>query len=297
MTQIDNGWGADQARAMTNWHRGSARYFQRIRAGAVERELARRLPLEEIKQTETERLGALRVPAADGGAGASLRNCSNLLIELSEADSNLTQGLRGHFGFAEDVVNSTDQARRIFGSRASWRGDIVGNAWSEVGEAKSTAFSTRVTPHGETLRLNGEKYYTTGSFYADWIDVGSTDEDGESVGATVARDAPGVLVRGRLGFSPRLVGIGRAASTDVARLVRSGDAPTPTPTVRDLLRTRRSADCRPGARAVYGAGAIVLRAADAVQRAFDTTEPVTLMQKTTLSRSPSWRCRIADRGV
>jgi alkylation response protein AidB-like acyl-CoA dehydrogenase len=161
MTQIDRGWGADPSQRYDELASRFRPLFQRIRAGAVECELARRLPLEELKQLKQSGFGALRVPAADGGAGASLRELFDLLIELSEADSNLTQGLRGHFGFTEDVVNSTDQARRDLWFPRLVRGDIVGNAWSEVGEASSTAFSTRVTRHGGTLRLNGEKYYTT----------------------------------------------------------------------------------------------------------------------------------------
>ena len=151
--------------------------------------------------------------------------------------------------------------RKPRGGLRSWSiFTIAGNAWPEIGEAKSTAFSTKVTRHGDTFRLNGEKCYTTGSFYADCIDVGSSDEYGEGVGATVARHAPGVsvvddwdgfgqilTVSGTATFcdvpvEPRhlvrdearpkyfpafsqlvhlatLVGIGRAAIGDVARLV------------------------------------------------------------------------------
>ena len=176
MTQIDSGWGANPSQRYDELAARFRPLFQRIRTGAVERELARRLPIEEIKQLKQSGFGALRVTAANGGAGASLPELANLLIELSEADSNLTQGLRGHFGFVEDVVNTTDQARRDLWFPRLAAGDIVGNAWSEIGAASITAFSTRVTRQGQTLRLNGEKYYTTGSYYADWIDVGSTDE-------------------------------------------------------------------------------------------------------------------------
>ncbi|HEY4044066.1 MAG TPA: acyl-CoA dehydrogenase family protein [Rhodopila sp.] len=311
MTQIDGGWGADPSQRYNELASRFRPLLQRIRAGAVERELVRRLPLEEIRQLKQSGFGALRVPEAAGGAGASLPELINLLIELSEADSNLTQGLRGHFGFTEDIVNSTDQARRDLWFPRLVRGDIVGNAWSEIGEAKSTAFSTTITRHGEALRLNGEKYYTTGSFYADWIDVGSTNEDDEGVGGTVARDAPGVqvvddwdgfgqiltvsgtatfrdvpvkpehLVRdeARPKYYPAffqlvhlatLAGIGRAASADVARLVAerrrtythaNGPRPAQDPQVLQIVGRVRGA--------VYGAGSIVLRAADAVQRAFD----------------------------
>jgi alkylation response protein AidB-like acyl-CoA dehydrogenase len=311
MTQIDNGWGANPTQRYDELASRFRPLFRQIRAGAVERELGRQLPLEEIKQLKQSGFGAVRVPEADGGAGASLPELFNLLIELSEADSNITQGLRGHFGFVEDIVYSTDQARRDLWIPRLVRGDIAGNAWSEVGEAKNTGFSTRVTRRGEGLRLNGEKYYTTGSFYADWIDVGSADEDGEGVGATVARDAPGVLVvddwdgfgqiltvsgtatfrdvpvepghlvrdEARPKYFPAffqlvhlatLTGIGRAASVDVARLVAerrrtythaNGPLAAHDPQVLQIVGRVRGA--------VYGAGAITLRAAEAVQRAFD----------------------------
>jgi alkylation response protein AidB-like acyl-CoA dehydrogenase len=311
MKQIDSGWGANPSQRYEELASRFRPLFQRIRAGAVERELARRLPLQEIKQLKQSGFGALRVPATYGGSGATLPELFNLLIELSEADSNLTQGLRGHFGFTEDIANSTDQTRRDLWFPRIARGDIVGNAWSEVGEAQSKAFSTTVTRHGGTLRLNGEKYYTTGSFYADWIDVGSADENGEGVGAAVARDAPGVqvvddwdgfgqiltvsgtatfrdalvepshLVRdeARPKYFPAffqmvhlatLVGIGRAASTDVARLVGErrrtythANSPRPAQDAQVLQIVGRVRG------AVYGAGAITLHAAEAVQRAFD----------------------------
>ncbi len=296
--------------------------------------MARKLPLEEIRQLKQIGFGALRVPAADGGAGANLQELFNLLIELSEADSNLTQGLRGHFGFVEDVVNSADQVRQGLWFPRLVRGDIVGNAWSEIGEARSTGFSTRVTRHDETLRLNGEKYYTTGSFYADWIDVGSTDENGDGVGATVARDAPGVLVvddwdgfgqiltvsgtatfrdvpvepghlvrdEARPTYYPAffqlvhlatLVGIGRAASTDVARLVAerrrsythaNGPRSAQDPQVLQIVG--------PGCAARFMARGRLCCAPRRRSNARSTRDaPVDRKQRTTPSRSLNWRSR------
>src|SRR3954467_8619480 len=87
VTQIDQGWDGDPSRRYDELSSRFRPLFQRIRCGAVERELARRLPLEEIKQLKQIGFGALRVPAAVGGAGASLPELFNLLIELSEADS------------------------------------------------------------------------------------------------------------------------------------------------------------------------------------------------------------------
>jgi alkylation response protein AidB-like acyl-CoA dehydrogenase len=163
------------------------------------------------------RFGAVRLPREHGGFGATFPEFVNLLIELSEADSNLTQGLRGHFGFAEDILNSTSQERRALWLPRLARGDLVGNAWTEIGDAKVGGFSTRVTGRGASRRLNGAKYYTTGSFYADWIDVSATDDDGNGVGAIVARDAAGVLVVDDWdGFGQTQTASGTATFTDVS---------------------------------------------------------------------------------
>ncbi len=311
MSQTEQGWGADPS---PHYDALAARFrpvFQRIREGAVQRELERKLPLDPIQWLKQVRFGALRIPAAHGGHGASLPDLVNLLIELSAADSNLTQGLRGHFGFTEDIVNSRSPERRALWLPRLAGGDFVGNAWTEIGEASVAGFSTRVTRDGAGWRLNGAKYYTTGSYYADWIDVGAADEDGNGVGATVARDAPGVLVvddwdgfgqtltvsgsatftdvpvapghlvadEGRPKYFPAffqivhlatLAGIARAAATDAAALVAArrrtyshanGPRAAQDPQVLQIIGRVRGA--------AYAAGAVTLRAAQAVQRAHD----------------------------
>ena len=80
--------------------------FARIAEGAVERERQRELPHEAIAWLKQAGFGAVRVPREHGGAGASLPQLVQLLIELAEADSNITQALRGHFAFVEDRLNA-----------------------------------------------------------------------------------------------------------------------------------------------------------------------------------------------
>jgi alkylation response protein AidB-like acyl-CoA dehydrogenase len=169
--------------------------FARIRARAVARELDRTLPVEEIGWLRAAGFTALRVPQAQGGGGASLPDLYTLLIELSQADSNVTQALRGHFGFVEHILASPADARRATWPARLAEGVLVGPAWSEVGEtAVISAFATRLIETPEGWRLDGSKFYTTGCLFSDWIHVGATDAAGESVGAVVRRDAPGVEV-------------------------------------------------------------------------------------------------------
>ncbi|SNB72943.1 Acyl-CoA dehydrogenase [Arboricoccus pini] len=196
MTQIDRAWGGGPS---VNYEALASRFrplFARFREGAAKRDLERRLPDQEFADLKKAGFGALRVPKEYGGAGASLPELFALLIELSEGESNLTQAYRAHFGYVEDVINSADPSRRDRWLGRVGRGDVFGGAWSETGEsAKLDAFSTRVTGQPGDLRLDGRKYYTTGSLFADWIDVGATNEAGEGISVVVSRHDPGVDIQ------------------------------------------------------------------------------------------------------
>lgn len=191
--------------------------FARIAAGAVAREVGRLLPTAELGWLKQSRFTALRIPVEFGGAGATLSETFALLTELGQADSNLVQAVRGHFGFVEALLNSPDAQRRERWFARLSQGETVGPASSETGDAKRDAFTTQLVPDGPNWRLTGTKFYTTGSLFADWIDVGATTPAGERVAATVRRDAPGVeVVDDWNGFGQTLTASGTAHFREVA---------------------------------------------------------------------------------
>ncbi len=313
MTQIDLGWGAGPGGNYEKLASPFRPIFQRIRANAVTRDLDRHLPREELEWLRESGFTTLRLPRETGGLGATLPELFNLLIELSAADPNVTNILRPHFGFTEDVLNSkAAKWQETWLARLAGR-NLVGNGFSEVGEGKQIGkSSTRLVKNGDKWLLNGEKYYTTGSLFADWINLGASDENGEPVGAVVSRHAAGVEVvddwdgfgqaltaSGTARFSDvtieaellrppggrckyvgpffqlvhlaTLSGIARAAAEDVARLVKErtrvyghGNAPRAAddPQILQVIGRVRGA--------AYGTAAIVLQAAQALQRAYDS---------------------------
>src|SRR3954453_5857047 len=120
-----------------------ARVFREIEAGAVQRELDGALPFEAVRRLKNFGFGALRVPRAYGGVGATWAGLTALWVEGAEvtpvlvrvapADSNLPQAFRGHFAFAEDRLW---QHRRGH-DQSVWferfvDGEVAGNAWTEV---------------------------------------------------------------------------------------------------------------------------------------------------------------------
>lgn len=216
MSQIDLAWGAGPSARYETLAERFRPIFARIAERAVERELTRELAFEPIKWLREAGFGAVRLPEEAGGLGASLPELANLLIELSEADSNVTQALRVHFGLTEDVLNSRDEARRARWFSRIAAGEYAGSAWTEAGNASLQAFGTRLTETNGTLRLNGAKYYTTGSLYASWIDVGATGPQGEELSVFVRTDAPGVsIVDDWDGFGQILSVSGTTTFTDV----------------------------------------------------------------------------------
>lgn len=189
--------------------------FARIRERAVSRERERDLPYEAIGWLREARFGALRVPEAEGGFGASLPDLFGLLAELGQADSNLPQALRNHFGFAEDTVGSPTGERRTHWVERLTAGDLFGGAWSETGPATVGTFETRIHRSGARWGLTGRKYYTTGSLFADWIDVVGTGEAGEETSVVVPAKAPGVeVVDDWDGFGQQLTASGTALFED-----------------------------------------------------------------------------------
>jgi alkylation response protein AidB-like acyl-CoA dehydrogenase len=311
MTQIDLGWGGGPSVRYEDLAAPYRTLFRSIRETAVARDIGRRLPYDEITDLRQAGFTAVRVPKEFGGDGATLPELFNLLIELSEADSNVTNSLRSHFGFTEDVLNSRDPERRKLWLGRIGEKTLFGNGNSEVGDNKLQAFSTTVSSKGGRLVLNGRKYYTTGTLFADWINIAAQHENGEPVGVVVSRHSPGVEVLDdwdgfgqaltasgttifkdvpvegnqfvpvteRFRYSnpffqlvhlATLAGIGRAAANDVARLVKErtrvfshGNASSVAadPQILQVVGRVRGNS--------YAAGAIVLRVAEALQRAHE----------------------------
>ncbi|MDB5506708.1 MAG: putative acyl-CoA dehydrogenase [Devosia sp.] len=302
-------WGASPTDRYSELAAPFRPLFARIRERAVAREAAHILPTEEVGWLKAAGFARLRLPVADGGFGATLPELFELLTELAEAEPNLVNALRSHFGFSEDLVNGEAGPWRAAWVKRLAAGETIGSGSSEAAGNVVGSHSTRLIrrPEGGWL-LNGEKYYTSGSLYADWINLNAADEQGKTIGALVPVKAPGVEILDDWdGFGQQLsasgtarftdvvvaddlikpdssrfpyssgyfqlfhlaafVGIARAAATDVARLVAErtrvygrGNAQSVSqdPQILQVVGQVVSA--------AYAAGAIVGRAAQALER-------------------------------
>jgi len=187
-------------------HERFAPIFQRIAQGAVHRERNRELAFDAVSWLREAGFGALRVPRGHGGRGVTLPQLFRLLVELGKADSNLPQIFRAHFAFVEERLNSDDLRGREYWLRRIAAGELFGAAMSEKAEA--TQNTVTLSKDTEGWWLDGEKYYCTGTLYADWIAAAAVDGD-DRLSLAVPTRAPGVTREDDWdGFGQRLTGSG-----------------------------------------------------------------------------------------
>lgn len=197
-----------------------------IAEGALQREVDGELPTEAVALLKREGFGALRVPASHGGGGLDLVAVARLWIELAAVDANLPQAFRGHFALVEDRLwhHARTSDQRVWFDRFV-RGEMVGNAWSEVGSDIDLPRTVLRRRADGSWRLDGTKYYTTGSIYAEWADVharlvepGHPDEVEEATAiAMVDLRDPGARVSDDWnGFGQKGTGSGTATFDDIS---------------------------------------------------------------------------------
>ncbi|MFT4035787.1 MAG: acyl-CoA dehydrogenase family protein [Patulibacter sp.] len=201
-----------------------AQLLAAIGDGAFERERDEVAPHNAVDLVRQARLGALRVPTELGGAGATAREAFETFIALGRVDPNVAHILRAHYWFVEARRASPDLAEREHWLTEAARGSIFGNASTELGTENTgayqpTEFQTVLSPDPERdgeFRLNGTKYYSTGSLYSDWVAViASTPQSGIAT-AIVPANRDGVqLLDDWDGIGQRLTGTGTSHFRDV----------------------------------------------------------------------------------
>ncbi|MHC5723436.1 MAG: acyl-CoA dehydrogenase family protein, partial [Nostoc sp.] len=193
--------------------------FDFIALGASERDRDRILPYNVVELIRRSRLGALRIPVAEGGGGSTARELFESVIRLGDADPNVAHIVRNHFSVTERILRSERTQRNRRWLKAVVDGAIIGLASTEL-EVKRAGgrqvVNTKLTPDGDGYRLNGTKYYSTGSLYADLIFVRVLAPDGSTAFILIPTNREGLeLVDDWDGFGQRLTGTGTTTFTNV----------------------------------------------------------------------------------
>ncbi|WP_318509096.1 acyl-CoA dehydrogenase family protein [Bacillus sp. T3] len=130
-------------------------------------------PFYAIDLIRQSRLGAIRLPLDKGGLGASIRDLLYVIIRLAEVDPDVAHILRAHYNYVNNfLIHPNEEVRNLWLQRVA-DGAIIGIAFTEISNKNvgRLIFETQLTPDGDNYRLNGTKYFSTGTLYSDWIVV------------------------------------------------------------------------------------------------------------------------------
>jgi alkylation response protein AidB-like acyl-CoA dehydrogenase len=213
----------------------------RIGEGAKDRDLNDENPFDQVTALKRAGFGTLRLPVELGGAGYTVPQLFSAVIDVARADPIVAHIFRTHFWFTEERLRTCGDpiGQRWLNKVAD--GKIFGNAFSEKGSLAvgSLVFNTRLLPDPTSgFRLTGEKYYSTGTLFADYLTAtATTDHDSVAI-VIVPADRTGVrLIDDWDGFGQRRTGTGTTIFKDVAVSAEEvlSDSPydaEPTPTVQ-----------------------------------------------------------------
>lgn len=168
-------------------------------------------PFYAMDLIRQSRLGAIRIPVELGGGGASIRDLFNVIIRLAEADPDVAHSLRFHFFYVDELLQNPPSELRDKQLQRVVEGAIIGNAFTELSSKNvgNLVFETTLSPEGEGYRLNGTKYFSTGTIFADWVQVMASTPDGKTVAAIIPTNREGVIIEDDWdGIGQRLTGSG-----------------------------------------------------------------------------------------
>lgn len=219
-----------------------AELLGRIAAGAKDRDLNDENPFDQVAALKRAGFGTLRLPPELGGSGLTVPQLFSAIIDVAQADPIVAHIFRTHFWFTEERLRTSS----IDSSSLQWLrkvadGKLFGNAFSEKGAnaVGSLVFNTRLLPDPTGgYRLDGEKFYSTGTLFSDYLTVTATTDHDSVANVVVPADRTGVkLIDDWDGFGQRRTGTGTTIFRGVAVTGDEilSDSPydaEPTPTVQ-----------------------------------------------------------------
>ena len=217
---------------------------QTARQHAARRDQQRRLPWSEIEQFTRSGLGSISVPRQYGGPQVSFATVAEVFAIISAADPALGQIPQNHFGILHVLIDSATEAQKKQLFKSILDGWRIGNAGPERGTQNTLTLKARLTAQGDSLLLNGQKFYSTGALFAHWVAVKALNDDGKQVMAFVRRGTPGLrIVDDWSGFGQRTTASGTVLLNNMpvdAELVidnwRLSETPTTQGAVSQLIQ-------------------------------------------------------------
>ncbi|MFO1140896.1 MAG: SfnB family sulfur acquisition oxidoreductase [Amaricoccus sp.] len=162
--------------------------------GASERDRNRTWPKAELDAFSQSGLWSINVPKAYGGPELSYVTLNKVIAIIAEADSSLGQIPQNHLGVVAAIRTVSDEAQKKLLFAEVLKGTRFGNAFSEFGSKRAVDFQTTFVDAGDSVLVNGRKFYSSGALLAHLVPIVALDDLGRAWYAIADRGAPGLTV-------------------------------------------------------------------------------------------------------
>jgi len=180
------------------------------------RDQNRVLPTEQIVQFSQKGLGGIRVPHQYGGAFVSNKTLAHVFRILTKADANVGQIPQNQFGLLNFINITGSDSQKHFIYSEILAGKRIANGGPEKNSKDTKAIQTKLNFEHDKFFLNGEKFYSTGTSFADWLAIRALHPEGYTVLVIVDRYAEGVeVINDWNGFGQRTTASGTVKLNNV----------------------------------------------------------------------------------
>ncbi|WP_074382679.1 SfnB family sulfur acquisition oxidoreductase [Acinetobacter pseudolwoffii] len=163
-------------------------------SGRNQRDQDRELPFAEVNLFSQKGLGGIRIPREFGGAFVSNKSLAQVFRIINKADSSLGQIPQNQIALLNMINIMGSQQQKTFVFNEILHGKRLANGGPERNTKDSKTLNTRLSIEDERYFVTGEKFYSTGSSFADWLAIKAIHPEGHVVLTLVERSQPGLEV-------------------------------------------------------------------------------------------------------
>ncbi|WP_341807759.1 SfnB family sulfur acquisition oxidoreductase [Paraburkholderia caledonica] len=171
---------------------------ERFAVDAARRDSERILPVKELDACSQAGLWAMTVPREYGGAQVSYATVAQVFAILAAADPSIAQIQQNHNSAVFWIWKTGNAQQRSFFLGEILRGARFGNANVDAnvyaGGLESSASAMTILPVRDGFTLSGQKLYSTGALFADYVSTIGLDEQSRRIVAVVPAGYPGMKI-------------------------------------------------------------------------------------------------------
>ncbi|MCU4536764.1 SfnB family sulfur acquisition oxidoreductase [Acinetobacter bereziniae] len=158
------------------------------------RDQQRILPVDVIQELSHKGLGGIRIAKKYGGAQVSNKTLAHVFRILSKADASVGQIPQNQFGLLNAIENIASESQKQFIYAEILKGKRLANGGPERNSKDTKTIETRLDQVNGQYILNGEKFYSTGSSFADWLAIRAIHPLGHTVLTIINAQAQGIEI-------------------------------------------------------------------------------------------------------